>query len=113
MPNNAYSSVLSLPALNDAWRTIFRKASPRSRNSVGVDNVSLNDFRSDEKAHLNRLARDLRSKTFQFTSLRPHLIPKSNGKDRLICVPTVQDRVVQRALLDFLSVRYAGKLANK
>ncbi len=31
----------------------------------------------------------------------------------MICVPTVQDRIVQRALLNFLSDRYADRLANK
>jgi RNA-directed DNA polymerase len=96
-----------------AWRTMFSKSSPRARNTVGVDGLSLNDFRADEKAALNRLVRDLRHAQFHFDNLRPHLIPKANGKDRLICVPTVQDRIVQRALLDFLSDRYAGKLANK
>jgi hypothetical protein len=55
----------------------------------------------------------LHRKAFQFSDLRPHLIPKSSGKDRLICVPTVQDRIVQRGLLNFLSDRYADRLANK
>lgn len=39
-------------------------------------------------------------------------MPKANGKLRLICVPTVVDRIVQRALLDFLSIKYDHLLAN-
>lgn len=113
MGTNAYSSALSLNALREAWAELFKKASPRSRNTTGVDDISINDYRADEKARLNRLARDLRRQAFQFSDLRPHLIPKSSGKDRLICVPTVQDRIVQRALLNFLSNRYADRLANK
>ncbi|MBB5468587.1 retron-type reverse transcriptase [Paraburkholderia sp. CI2] len=113
MGKNAYSSALSPEALRDAWANLFKKASPRSRNSTGVDDISINDYRADEKARLNRLFRDLHRKSFQFSDLRPHLIPKSADKYRLICVPTVQDRIVQRALLDFLSSRYADRLANK
>lgn len=111
--NSAYSIAFSATALDDAWRRIFKNASPRSRNTIGIDDVSINDFRADEKSHLNRLSRTLRYRNFQFSSLRPHLIPKGNGKDRLICVPTVRDRIVQRALLEFLSTRYADRLANK
>lgn len=111
--NSAYAVALSPTALDDAWRRIFKNASPRSRKTIGIDDISINDFRADEKSHLNRLSRALRYRTFQFSSLRPHLIPKGNGKDRLICVPTVRDRIVQRALLEFLSTRYADRLANK
>ncbi|AVR11537.1 reverse transcriptase domain-containing protein [Burkholderia thailandensis] len=113
MAKNAYHTALSLDALRAAWGILFKKSSPRSRNTTGVDDISINDFRADEKARLNRLARDLHRRAFQFSDLRPHLIPKTSGKDRLICVPTVQDRIVQRALLNFLSDRYADRLANK
>jgi len=113
MSQNAFSSALSLGSLRQAFGTIFHAASPRSRNTVGVDDTSINDFRADEKAQLNRLARDIRQRRFHFDSLRPHLIPKPNDKYRLVCVPTVRDRVVQRALLDYLAERYADKLANK
>jgi RNA-directed DNA polymerase len=113
MPTNAFVSVLSSSALSAAWRSIFTRASPRARKTTGVDDISIDDFRADEKGRLNRLTRDLRQAEFRFDRLRPHLIPKANGKDRLICVPTVRDRIVQRALLEFLSTRYADKLANK
>ncbi|PFH20450.1 reverse transcriptase (RNA-dependent DNA polymerase) [Burkholderia sp. JKS000303] len=110
---NAYSAALSLNALRNTWLNLYSKSSPRSRNSTGIDNVSINDFTADHKNHLIRLARRLRHREFQFSALRPHLIKKSNGKDRLICVPTVQDRIIQRALLDFLELRYSDRLANK
>ncbi|QCP48433.1 RNA-directed DNA polymerase [Trinickia violacea] len=112
MPSNAFSTVFSQGALRDAWRYLLSATSRQSRNTVGVDDVSINDFLSDEKGQLNRLVRDVRQQSFRFSLLRPHLIPKSNGKDRLICVPTVRDRIVQRALLDFIATRYADKFAN-
>ncbi|WP_183156895.1 reverse transcriptase domain-containing protein [Burkholderia pseudomallei] len=96
-----------------AWLDISKRASPRSRNTVGTDGQSIADFQLDAKSRVARLTRELRSGNFRFDPLRPHLVPKPNGKDRLICIPTVRDRIVQRALLNFLADRYDAKLANK
>ncbi|WP_398494432.1 reverse transcriptase domain-containing protein [Variovorax sp.] len=59
-----------------------------------------------------RLSSQLRTGQFRFGSLQPFLIPKDNGKNRLICVPNVADRVVQRAILDYLTPKNGGWLAN-
>ena len=40
------------------------------------------------------------------------MIPKPNGKFRLICVPTIEDRIVQRALLLVLNQYYHKKFDN-
>ena len=53
------------------------------------------------------LATGLRSGTFRFSALDPFFIPKPDGKFRVICVPTVTDRVVQRAILDAIGERQA------
>jgi retron-type reverse transcriptase len=88
------------------------RARPASRNTRGADKVSINDFAFGYKAGLRFLAGELARGEFRFTALRPHLIPKANGKDRLICVPTVRDRIVQRALLDYLTKRYLPRISN-
>ena len=113
MSSNALDEVGSLGSLKKSWGSIYRKSRPGSRNSVGADGESINDFASDPNGRLLRLSRELKNHTFCFSQLRPHLIPKTNGKDRLICVPTVRDRVVQRALLNFLSDHYDKVLANR
>ena len=30
-------------------------------------------------------------------------IPKTNGRDRLICIPTIEDRIVQKSILKYFS----------
>ena len=112
MSSNARLQTLSLAALSQAWSDILRNTRPLSRNTAGVDGVTVNDFAENPKYSLQGLARTLARGNFQFSELRPVLIKKPNGKDRLICVPTVKDRVVQKALLNFLSEKYHGKLAN-
>lgn len=113
MSINTYQKVFSYTALTKAWHELLANTKPKSRNTVGVDSVSINDFASNQKYLLLKLSKQLQAENFCFKELKPTLIQKTNGKDRLICVPTVEDRVVQRALLEFLSPRYHAKLANK
>ncbi|MFZ6647286.1 reverse transcriptase domain-containing protein [Undibacterium sp. TJN25] len=112
MKSNAYHHALSQTSLTAAWTRLYSKTKPISRNTVGVDDFSINDFQSNPKGHLARLSHDVRSGTFKFSPLRPYLIPKANGKLRLISVPTVRDRIVQRALVEYLSEKYHTRLAN-
>ena len=110
---SALISVATWDSLNTAWRTLYKKSRPSSRNTTGVDDISINDFARDEKANLNKLSRSLRKENFSFSKLRPHLIPKTNGKERLICIPTVSDRIVQRVILEKLSTKYHSQFANR
>lgn len=112
MSSNTRLKVLALPALTQAWTDLLHNTKPLSRNTSGVDGVSVNDFAQNPKHFLLQLSRELAQDRFRFSELRAVLIKKPNGKDRLICVPTVRDRVVQRALLNFLAEKYHSKLAN-
>jgi hypothetical protein len=42
------------------------------------------------------------SRDYHFSALKAALIPKENGKLRVICVPTVADRLVQRTIVNWL-----------
>lgn len=112
MTVNTLQKVLSHSGLSFAWEELFRNTKPLSRQTVGVDGVSIKDFDARHKPLLLKLAERVESNRFEFHELKPTLIQKTNGNDRLICVPTVEDRIVQRALLEFLSCRYHLKLAN-
>ncbi|WP_158035417.1 reverse transcriptase domain-containing protein [Herbaspirillum camelliae] len=91
---------------------MLTKSSAASRRTEGVDGTSINDFDQNASAAIRRLSGELRSKEFQFQRLKPVTITKTNGKKRVIAIPTVRDRIVQRALVNFLSEKYALKLAN-
>jgi retron-type reverse transcriptase len=112
MSQTALTGIASYSTLDKAWRSLYSRARPYSRNTRGIDGVSINDFALDPKPQLRRLSVELSQGIFSFSPLRAHLIPKPNGKERLICVPTVQDRIVQRALLEFLTTKYFVRLAN-
>ena len=49
---------------------------------------------------------------YQYSPLRPALLPKPDNSYRVICVPTVRDRIVQRAVLNFLAEGDKCRLLN-
>lgn len=112
MPRKALSEIASHHTLKKAWLSLYSRSRPYSRNTRGIDGISINDFALDPKPRLRSLAIELSKGIFTFSPLRAHLIPKLNGKERLICVPTVRDRVVQRTLLEYLTTKYYNRLAN-
>lgn len=96
--------ILSKAALERAWNEC--RDSTTSPGRPGVDGVKAQQFAAKLDANLSRIARDLREGSFGFSALRAVFIPKSNSdRDRLICIPTVQDRLVQRAIASYLNTR--------
>ena len=83
---------------------MWEKSNPRSRLGSGIDSETLEGFQRSMDSNLARIGAQLASKcSYRFSCLRAHTIPKDDKKFRIICVPTVRDRLVQRSILDFLS----------
>ena len=106
------AQVAEFSNLEQAWVHIWANAKRQSKNSLDLDNLSLNDFNLDKKNRLRSISRKLVEGNYNFNNLHPFLIPKPNGKFRLICVPTIEDRIVQRALLLVLNQYYHKKFDN-
>ena len=58
----------------------------------------MSHFNGDLEGNLARLREALKAKTFEPMPVRRVYIPKSNGKQRPIGIPTIDDRIVQEAL---------------
>ena len=68
--------------------------------------LSLKGFEQNLKSHKTNLISAIKSKTFRFSSLYPVVIydkKKPEKKPRLICIPTIQDRLVQMILIKYLA----------
>lgn len=64
----------------------------------GVDGERLAAVKADRAGWLDRLQQELKAKTYRPSPVRRVLIPKSNGGQRPLGIPTVKDRVVQTAM---------------
>lgn len=79
--------------LNQAYLQVYR-----NKGAAGVDRVQVTELKSILKAHGKQYTEQIERETYQVSPILGIEIPKSNGKTRLLGVPTVVDRVYQQAL---------------
>lgn len=84
--------------LADAWKRVLGNDAEDERLSAGVRR-----FAADADAQLAQLAAELVSGDYRPRSLTEISIPKDDGGERILHVPTVRDRVVERAVLAVLT----------
>ena len=80
-----------------AWKRV--KA---NRGSAGADGLSIADTVEYLKVHWPSLREALLSGTYRPTPVRRAMIPKADGSQRELGIPTVTDRLIQQALLQVL-----------
>ena len=101
MPSKAFSKptkFLSKTRLRLAWNVA--KARGRSSNTPGVDGKSGRDFAQNLDSNLAEIANQISRGEYKFSKLRCIWLPKAGqpDKERLICVPTISDRLEHRTI---------------
>ena len=81
----------------DAWKAIKANA-----GSAGVDKETIDDFEADLKNNLYRLWNRMSSGSYFPPPVRAVAIPKKNGGEHILGVPTVADRVAQMVVKQVL-----------
>jgi RNA-directed DNA polymerase len=77
-----------------------------NRGAAGIDGTSWNEIRGKEWAFATQLERKLKSGTYRPRAVRRVYIPKRDGRKRPLGIPTIEDRVLQRALVLLLEPIY-------
>lgn len=88
-----YDKVFRMDTLREAHKRV--KA---NKGTSGVDNVMWDDLEGKEDTFLAEIHNALKDKTYRPSALREIIIPKSNGKTRILRIPTIKDRVIQMAV---------------
>lgn len=104
MASTALDKLRSATKLAEIWRDYW-KDQKHKRSAPGVDGVTPQHFNSIIERNLRFLRSEL-CEGYTYSALRGIPVPKKDPtKKRLICVPTVRDRLVQRALLTFIECK--------
>ena len=85
--------VYRMTTLRAAWEKVAR-----NQGAAGVDEVSCKRFGEQSERYLEELSEALRQGTYRPQAVRRVYISKGKGKQRPLGIPTVKDRVVQKAL---------------
>jgi group II intron reverse transcriptase/maturase len=92
--------LLNKEALYQAWRDINKKA------AVGIDNESARWFGNNLDENLEELLEELKSKRYKARLVKRVNIPKGEGKTRPLGLPTLRDKIVQKAVAHILEAIY-------
>ncbi len=88
-----YDRIFRPDILWRAWEEVRRNG-----GSAGIDGITIEDVeRGGVEEFLSQITQDLKAKTYRPKPVLRVYIPKPDGKQRPLGIPTVRDRVVQQA----------------
>jgi|TARA_B100000315_G_scaffold257276_1_gene305597 RNA-directed DNA polymerase len=93
--------VLASENLHAAWRRVKANA-----GAPGIDGMTVEAFPAFGREHWPRIRSALMAGTYRPAPVRRVFIPKPDGSQRPLGVPTVLDRVIQQALAQVLTPLY-------
>lgn len=92
--------LLTPEALYQAFQSLRKDA------SAGVDGVTWQEYQEDAWEKIQKLHERVKNKRYRAQPLRRVYIPKENGKQRPISIPSLEDKIVQKAVVTLLNTIY-------
>ena len=102
------------------WERIFSRSNlfralervQTNGGAAGVDGMTVEELPEHLKAHWESIRAKLEAGTYQPSPVRRVEIPKASGGVRLIGIPTAQDRLIQQAIHQILSLEYEPRFSQ-
>ena len=82
------------------------QAVKRNKGAAGIDRMPVEELDGYFAEHGEEIKAQIRGKQYKPQPVRRVYIPKANGKQRPLGIPTVVDRVIQQATAQVLSLGY-------
>ena len=95
-----FHHVYDIERLRSAYLALKRDA------AAGVDGETWQHYGEDLEANLHVLSEQLKRGGYRAKPVRRAYIPKPDGRQRPLGVPTLEDKIVQRAVVEVLNVIY-------
>lgn len=84
----------------------------RNKGAAGVDQITIEQYEREVEANLEHLAQELKLGTYQPKPIRRTYIPKADGSQRPLGIPTVCDRIAQGALRHVIEPIFEKQFAS-
>ena len=84
--------------LSEAWKRV-----KRNKGASGIDGMTVEDFPAFAREHWPRIATAIREGNYRPAPVRRVFIPKPDGTQRPLGIPTVLDRMIQQAVAQVLN----------
>lgn len=102
------------------WERIFSRGNlmealnqvERNKGAAGVDGMSVEELPKHLKNHWVKIRAKLEAGEYEPSPVRRVSIPKPDGGERLLGIPTVQDRLIQQAINQILMEEYDPKFSD-
>jgi RNA-directed DNA polymerase len=93
--------LITVGALQEAFRSLRKDA------SAGIDGVTYQQYETNAEENIRKLHQQLKEGKYRAQPLRRVYIPKEDGKQqRPISIPTLEDKLVQKVVVDLLNAIY-------
>jgi len=102
-PKRQFSSIahlITVAKLDEAFRGLRKDA------SAGIDGVTYEQYETKVEEKIQQLQQRLKEGKYQAQPLRRVYIPKEDGKQRPISIPVLEDKIVQKAVVELLNAIY-------
>lgn len=91
---------VTVDRLRESFYALKRNAAP------GVDGITWRYYEAGREEHLQRLHTQVRSGAYRAPPVRRQYIPKPDGKQRPLGIAALEDKVIQRAVVEVLYAIY-------
>ena len=92
--------VIDMDWMREAFRLTRKDGAP------GIDGVTAQDYEANLEANLLGLLERIKSGAYRAPPVRRAYIPKADGSQRMLGIPTFEDKVAQRAVTMVLDAVY-------
>lgn len=99
--------ILESQNLSEAWKRV-----KRNKGAAGIDGMTIEDFPAFAREHWPRIATAIREGNYRPAPVRRVFIPKPDGTERPLGIPTVLDRMIQQAIAQILSPLFEADFSD-
>jgi len=92
--------LITVGAMQEAFRGLRKDA------SAGIDGVTYEQYETNVEENIRKLHQRLKEGKYRVQPLRRVYIPKEDGKQRPISIPALEDKIVQKVVVDLLNAIY-------